>query len=278
MRLNLPKNTPNCPLPSTPRHSWIAVLYLLCLLLAATVLWAQPASREIQVFASSELQPVLPALGEAFTHATGIKLLIHYGTSAELAAQLIKNDSAAPADLFLAADYSLPEQVVAANLADTSAPIPYARGALVLWARKDSPAQPLTQDTLHDGHFTVLAIAKPDRTPYGRAAAASLTWMKIYDKLKPHVVLTEDDLQAAQLAESGDAQVALIPLTLATTDHFKQLGSYVRIPRSAYPQIRQCAVVLRAAPHRSDAHAFLDWLRSSPIQQALSKYNLDPVP
>ena len=33
--------------------------------------------------------------------------------------------------------------------------------------------------------------------------------------------------------------------------------------------IRQCAVVLSKSTHRDDAHAFLDWLRSPPIQQAL---------
>jgi ABC-type molybdate transport system substrate-binding protein len=49
------------------------------------------------------------------------------------------------------------------------------------------------------------------------------------------------------------------------------------MPPISYPSIRQCAVVMKNAPHRSDAHAFLDWLRSPAVQQNLPKYGLDPA-
>jgi molybdate transport system substrate-binding protein len=66
-------------------------------------------------------------------------------------------------------------------------------------------------------------------------------------------------------------------LTAASTEHFKQLGSFVRMPPAAYPEIRQCAVVMRKSAHRADAHAFLDWLRSPAVQQSLPQYGLDPA-
>src|ERR1035437_2191434 len=222
----------------------------------------------------SDLQPVLPALAAAFEHATGIKLVASYGSSATLATQILNGE---PADLFLAADFTFPESIVAAGLADTPAPLPYARGTLVLWARKDSPLQPLTQNTLRDGKFTSLAIANPDHAPYGRAAVAALTWMKLYDQIKPKIVIAENIAQTAQFVESGNAQLGLISLTAASTEHFKQLGSFVRVPPAAYPEIRHCAVVMKKSDHRADAHAFLDWLRSPAIQQNLSKYGLDRV-
>src|SRR5579871_4426022 len=134
------------------------------------------SAREIRILAAADLQPVMPALATAYEHATGIHLNVSYGSSAALVTQILNGENA---DLFLAADYTFPERIVAENLADTPAPIPYARGSLVLWARKDSPLQPLTQDTLHDDHFTRLAIANPDHAPYGRAAVAALTWMKL---------------------------------------------------------------------------------------------------
>jgi accessory colonization factor AcfC len=56
----------------------------------------------------------------------------------------------------------------------------------------------------------------------------------------------------------------------------KAIGSFVRMPEVAYPVIRQCAVVMKKSAHRDDAHAFLDWLRSPDVQQALPKYGLDP--
>ena len=63
--------------------------------------------------------------------------------------------------------------MIAAGLADTKEPIPYARGALVLWAPKGSPFQPLTGNTLNDPRIQKLAIANPDHAPYGRAAQAA---------------------------------------------------------------------------------------------------------
>jgi molybdate transport system substrate-binding protein len=49
------------------------------------------------------------------------------------------------------------------------------------------------------------------------------------------------------------------------------------MPPSAYSQIRQCAVVMKNSAHNADAHAFLDWLRSPPIQKGLPAYGLDPL-
>ena len=235
---------------------------------------AQGAPRVVHVLAAADLQPVLPALAEAFEHASGIKLVMSFGSSATLATQILNGD---PADLFLAADASFPEKIVAAGLADSSVPIPYARGTLVLWARKNSPLQPLTQSTLRDGKFASLAIANPDHAPYGRAAVAALTSMKLYDPLKPKIVQAENIAQAAQFVESGNAQLGLISLTSATTPHMQEIGAFVRIPREAHPEIRQCAVVMKKSQHAADAHAFLDWLRSAAVQQGLPKYGLDPV-
>jgi molybdate transport system substrate-binding protein len=251
-------------------------LAMACLVCALPALpcRAQAEPREAHVLAAADLQPVLPALAEAFEHASGIKLVMSFGSSATLATQILNGD---PADLFLAADASFPEKIVAASLADTAEPIPYARGTLVLWARKDSRLQPLTQNTLRDGKFVSLAIANPDHAPYGRAAVAALTDMKLYDAVKPKIVQAENIAQTAQFVESGNAQLGLISLTSASTLHMMEIGAFVRVPREAYPEIRQCAVVMKKAQHRDDAHAFLDWLRSPAIQQSLPRYGLDPV-
>jgi molybdate transport system substrate-binding protein len=43
--------------------------------------------------------------------------------------------------------------------------------------------------------------------PYGRAAVSALTWMKLYDQVKPHLVIAENISQTAQFVESGNAQL-----------------------------------------------------------------------
>ena len=82
--------------------------------------------------------------------------------------------------------------------------------------------------------------------------------------------------QAAQFAESGNAQAAFLSLTLADSEHMKQLGSYVRVP-AIYPKIRQFGVVLKGSPHVEEATRFLDWITSPKVQEQLTKYGLDPI-
>lgn len=229
--------------------------------------------KELRVAAAADLQPVMPVLATAYEHATGVKLVVSFGSSATLTTQILNG---APIDLFLGADFVFPEKIVAAKLTDATAPTPYAKGSLVLWARKDSAVQPITIDSLTDKRATSIAIADEMHAPYGRAAVASLTWMKIYDKVKPHLVVAENVAQAGQFAESGNAQMGLISLTLASTPHFQEIGTYVLVPTTTYPPIRQCAVILKAG-RKAEADAFLKWLLTPGVQANLPKYGLAPI-
>jgi molybdate transport system substrate-binding protein len=244
---------------------------LTLLLIASTSAIAQQPKPQLRIAAAADLEAVMPTLTDAYEHATGTKIIVSYGSSATLEQQL---ENGAPQDLFLAADSTFPEKLVAAGLTDERDPTPYARGALVLWARKDSPLQPLTNNTLLDGHIQKLAIANAAHAPYGRAAMAALQKLGLLPALNAKLVVAENVSQAAQFAESGNAQAALISLTIAASSHFQEVGSYVRIPTTTYPEIRQCAVVMKASPNRGAAHDFLRWLTTDGVQANLAKLGL----
>lgn len=232
------------------------------------------AQTTIHVAAASDLQPVMPVWTAGFEKATGIKVAVSYGSSSMLATQIING---APMDIFFSADYVFAEQIVAANLADTSEPKAYAKGTLVLWARKDSHFQPLSLNALSDPKLKSLAVANPDHAPYGRAAVAALQGMKVYANAAPHIVQAENIAQAAQFVESGNAELAILSLTIASSQHFQDIGSYVYIPTYAYPEIRQTAVVIRKSAEREAAHKFLDYVLSGPVQAEMPKFGLQPV-
>ena len=107
----------------------------------------------------------------------------------------------------------------------------------MLWARKDSPLQPISLDTSDRPAGDSVAIANDLHAPYGRAAVAALKRMKMYDKVTPHLVVAENIAQTAQFVESGNAQLGLISLTAASSQHFKEIGTYVLVPTTAYPPI-----------------------------------------
>jgi molybdate transport system substrate-binding protein len=229
---------------------------------------------ELRVAAAADLQPVMPVLAQRYEHETGIKLLVSFGSSSTLVTQILNG---APFDIFLAADYVFPEKIVTAGLADSAQPTAYAKGTLVLWTRKDSGLLPLTLDTLSDPRVKTIAIANELHAPYGRAATAALRKMKLYDKLAPHFVVGENISQTAQFVESGNAQLGFISLTAASTQHFKEIGTYILVPTSQYPEIRQCAVVMTASEHKAEAHNFLNWLLSPAIQGELPQVGLRAV-
>ena len=240
-------------------------------MLGAPSAWGQ---KELRVAAAADLQPVMPVLAQAYEHATGVKLVVSFGSSSTLATQIL---GGAPMDIFLGADFTYPEKIVAAGLADATAPTAYAKGTLVLWTRKDSGLLPLSVERLIDPRVKSVAIANELHAPYGRAAADALRKMKMYDTVAPHLVVGENITQTAQFVESGNAQLGLISLTAASSQHFKEIGEYVLVPKSQYTEIRQCAVVMKNSDRKAAAHAFLDWLLSPAVQGNFPKLGLGAV-
>jgi molybdate transport system substrate-binding protein len=233
---------------------------------------ASAQQKELRVAAAADLQPVMPVFAAAYEKKTGTKLVVTFGSSSALATQILNG---APFDVFLGADFSFPERVVAAGLADEKEPEPYAKGTLVLWAKKDFGA-PLSMDVLRDPRVTKVAIADEFHAPYGRAAYAALRWMKMFDEVKGKLVVGENISQTAQFVETANAQIGFISLTLASSDKFKAEGQFVRVPK-IYPDIRQCAVVMKKSPHLTEAKDFVTWMRSSDVQEHLDQFGLEAV-
>jgi molybdate transport system substrate-binding protein len=230
--------------------------------------------RELRIAAAADLQPLLPSLLHQFEQQTGIHADASYQASATLATQIIDG---APFDLFLAADLSFPQRVIDAGRAEQAAPLPYARGTLVLWTRNDSGMAGLSLDALRSAAVKSIAIANPDHAPYGRAAQAALQHVGLFNALQPKLVIAENIAQAAQYADSGNAQAGFISLTSALTPRLSADGHFVQVPDEDYPPILQGAIVIRGSPGSGAAHRFLEFLQRPEIQQTLAAEGLKPI-
>ena len=237
------------------------------------------AQNPLRIAAAADLEPVLPPILKQFEQATGIHTEATFQASAVLTTQI---QNGAPFDLFLSADLGYPKRLIDAGLADaagsadSSTPIVYARGTLVLWTRNDSHLKP-SLDLLRSTDLKRVAIANPDRAPYGRAAVAALTSLKLYDTLKPKLVTAENISQTAQFVDSGNADAGLISLTSALTPRLAASGSYFVIPRDLYPPIEQGVVIISNTKQRAQVRQLLTYLLSAPIQAQLAKSGLTPV-
>ncbi|MGC9199999.1 MAG: molybdate ABC transporter substrate-binding protein [Acidobacteriaceae bacterium] len=228
----------------------------------------------LRIAAAADLEPVLPTLEAQYQRATGVRIIASFASSATLTQQILNGD---PQDLFLSADAAHPQILVNAGRSTEPSPIPYARGVLVLWARRDSPAQPISLHSLTNPGVRKIAIANGLHAPYGIAADQALTSLHLSSQLASKLVIAENIGQTAEFAESGNAQAALISLTIGNSTHARAIGSFVRIPTATYQPIRQCAVILKSSPNQAEAQRFLRWLTSQKIQQSLPSLGLDPA-
>ncbi len=234
---------------------------------------ARTQNRELKIAAAADLQPVLPELAKQYEAQTGVHSTPSFGSSATLTQQI---QNGAPEDVFLSADCAHPQQLADGKLTVDPQPTQYARGVLVLWARRDSPAQPLSLGSLTGPRVTKIAVANDLHAPYGQAATAAIRALKMQDGLRGKLVVGENIMQTAQFAETGNAQAAFISLTIAGSPQFRETGSFIRIPAN-YPAIRQCGVALRAGANHDVGEAFLHWLTSNAVQNELSRFGLDPA-
>ena len=242
-------------------------------LLCPQVSRAQKATSQLHIAAAADLQPVLPALAAVYERQTGVHITPSFGSSATLTQQLQNGE---PAGLFLSADCTHPQELIAAKLAEGPEPSLYARGILVLWARKDSPAQPLSLEGLRSARILKVAVANDLHAPYGQAATAAIRALKLQDTLTGKLVVGENIAQTAQFALTGNAQAGFISRTLAVSPAFAQSGSFILVP-PVYPAIQQCGVVLLGSPERGDAERFLRWLVGPQVQSKLAAYGLEPA-
>jgi molybdate transport system substrate-binding protein len=240
-------------------------------LLLAAPLFAQGPLR---LAAAADLEPVLPPILTQFEKQTGMQVETTYQASAVLTTQILNG---APFDLFLSADRNFPERLIDAGLADSATPVTYAKGTLVLWERKDSPLPPPSLDLLHNPALKRLAIANPERAPYGRAAVAVLKRLRLYKALQPRLATAENIAQVAQFADSANADAGLISLTSAMTPRLTTSGRFFVIPPGLYPPIEQGAVVVKVSSRRAAAHRLLDFLLSAPVQAELARGGLTPM-
>ena len=130
-------------------------------------------------------------------------------------------------------------------------------------------------ESLLDQSAKKVAIANPQHAPYGRAAVAAMEHFKVYDRVKPRLVLGENIAQAAQFVSTRAADIGIIALSLAISDSMRTSGRYWAIPLDSYPRIEQGMAILtqaRKAGHYDAAKVFHDWIATEDSRAILKKY------
>lgn len=232
---------------------------------------SEAAERAINVAAAADLSAALEEVAANYKKHSGVEVKLSFGASGALTQQI---QNGAPFDIFFSADTEYPRQLIAGGQADGATLYRYAVGELVLWVPKDSPLnlERKGMDVLLDPSVRKIAIANPRHAPYGRAAVAALQHYGLYEKVKDRLVFGENVSQAAQFAESGNAQIGFVALAHAIAPAMRGKGKYWVVPTEAYPALDQAVVVISHSAHRQDAAAFLEYVKTAEAFAVLRRY------
>jgi len=232
---------------------------------------SEAAERAINVAAAADLSAALEEVAANYKKHSGVEVKLSFGASGALTQQI---QNGAPFDIFFSADTDYPRQLIAGGQADGATLYRYAVGELVLWVPKDSPLdlERKGMDVLLDPSVRKIAIANPRHAPYGRAAVAALQHYGLYEKVKDRLVLGENISQAAQFAESGNAQVGFVALAHAIAPAMQGKGKYWVVPTETYPALDQAVIAISHSAHQQDAAAFLEYVKTAETLAVLRRY------
>ena len=191
--------------------------------------------KSIKLAVAADFAETAERLGDDFTDRTGITVIV---TSDSSGALVIQIQSGAVFDAFLSADTDFPRQLIMEGLAIPE-PVLYAIGKLALYSldldlSTDGPA------LLAAGTFPRLAVADPEKAPYGRAAIQTLESLGLFDELEETLVFGENVGMTLKLVETGDADAGFVAFPDIESN---QAGAWV-VPEDMHDPIEQEAVVL----------------------------------
>ncbi|MBE0437794.1 MAG: molybdate ABC transporter substrate-binding protein, partial [Methylomicrobium sp.] len=197
-------------------------------------------------------------IAAAFEKDTGYKVLLSFGATGKLYAQIVNG---APFEVFLSADAKTPERLENEGYLVAQSRFTYAIGKLALWSADDRLIDE-QELVLRQGNFKHLAIANPKNAPYGAAAMEVLEKLGLNDKLSPKLVTGESISQAFQFVHSGNAQLGFVALSQIMTDGKINTGSAWLVPADLYTEIRQDAGLLTIGENNPAARALLNYLKN----------------
>ena len=225
----------------------------------------QKDANEIIVAAAANLTDAFEEMGRAFTAETGVRVTYSFGATADLAKQI---ENGGPFDVYAAADVAHVDGLVGKGFVTAQTRAIYARGRLVLWIPPGGRAEVNSVEELRRDDVKLIAIAKPEVAPYGRAAVEALRSLGMWAELEPRVVYAQNVSQAKQFAASGNADAAFLPRALVKPGE----GRYIEVDERLHEPIDQAMGVVSASGKKDRARRFVEFVLSPQGQAILERF------
>lgn len=222
-------------------------------------------SQTIKVATAGNLRFILDEIKAKYSVVNPkANIVVNLGSSGALVQQITNG---ADFDLFMAADKIYPEKLKAQGIVKGDVKT-YAFGKLVIWSNTVDVSKGM--DIITDNSVKRIAIAKPDVAPYGARAIECVKFYNLFDKVKDKIVYADNIAQAAQFAQTGNAEIGFIALALALAPDMK--GTYFVIDTKSYKPVEQAMVLIKNWQSNPEAAKFMNFVLSAECKPVFEKY------
>ena len=237
----------------------------LILILIGILLSIHIQAQTVKVAAAGNLRYILDEIKNGYlVKNPKTQINISLGASGALTQQIMNG---AGYDVFMAADKVFPDKLKDQGYT-TGEVKTYAFGKLVIWSNTldvSNGIQIVADNAVHR-----VAIAKPEIAPYGARAVECLKYYNLFDKIKDKIVYADNIAQAAQFAQTGNAEIGFIALALALSPDMK--GSYFILDTKSYKPVEQAMVLIKNWQANPEAAKFMKYVLSAECKQIFEKY------
>jgi molybdate transport system substrate-binding protein len=230
---------------------------------------AAPAfAGDTQVAVAANFTEPAKEIAAAFKAASGHTATLSFGSSGQFYSQMTHG---APFEVFLSADEDRPRQAERDGLGIPGSRFTYAIGRLVLYSKTPGLVDGAGA-VLSKGVFNKLSIADPTAAPYGVAAVQTMQKLKVYDAVKPKIVMGSSITQAYQFVDTGAAELGFVALSQVIN---VAGGSRWMVPAADHAPIDQQAILLFTGKDNPAAKAFMAFLKGPQAAAIIKKYGYE---
>jgi molybdate transport system substrate-binding protein len=224
------------------------------------------AARELVVYAATSTRDVLSALESDFERAHGVDVIFNFGSSSNLANQII---AAGKADVFLSADEREMDRIASAGLLVEDTRRSLLSNQLVVIEPVDARAPlpvPFEPSALAAPSVLRVSLGNVNTVPAGRYAKAWLQRVGVWEVVEPKILPGVDVRAALAAVESGACDVGIVYRTdVARSTKARVIHA---VPLEEGPKISYPVAALTGRADSALAQDFIEAL-SSPASRAV---------
>lgn len=243
----------------------LLLVALLWLMMGCQTADSPPPPVELTVGAAADLEFAFTEIAALFEQETGHRVTLVFGSTGQLAQQI---ENGAPYDLYAAANVDFVDGLLAKGLVLEETKALYAQGRIVLAVNRNAGVAATTLPDLLADEIQRIAIANPDHAPYGRAAQQALESTGVWEQVQPKLIFGENIRQTLQFLQTGDAQVAIIALSIANVPEI----TWVLLDDALHLPLNQALAVVSSSAHPTEAQAFAEFINGPIGRPIMQKY------